>query len=608
MIVVMALIQPLTHLLIRYAPPEGTLPTGLDIPDSALFLESMAMFPSGFASPYATCQAVAGDQSIAYYNVPHLWLYGLIGLIHNLIPMDRFVFYGMVNGLGAFLYLVVVYRFLRERVPVIANRAFLLFCLSAGPGGLLYGVFALLGLQHHPEFENWFFRFAVYDLMEGPHFNPVLYFPRLYYTLSLAACLGGLGALIRRYDTAQQRFPWAAALGLFFGTFINARYGVFLGGVLVLYLMCQRKPDYRAAARSLGHYAVPAGTAFFLATLLGRLNPAVIDNVLNVADMAMWFSPFVLVTAVPLIASSRPVAQKLGRGGRALVSIPLAAGVGYLIAFAAGYVLYQGYYGNLLAGRDGSVAAAISDWSLLGALAGAVWGWRRSKGGHSSEASINIPDWVLLWFVGFAALAVSGFGQGWFLRLGPQRLQILLWLPLCIMAAYGLHTMTPRWRRAFMVTLLCFGVTSVSVAAFCFQSPVGRRDAQGPWVDLHAEIMSKDDGGLLEALGGGVVMAPAPASDVVVLQRRNPVVFGIGTFNLTDQSYTELHGVVDTFFSPETSDQIRREIVQAWCVDWVYCPATWTVDAKTRAALSEAPWLELRQTAGEGAVYRVHLE
>ena len=137
LIAILALTQPLVHLLCLHFPPEYTVATGLHIPDSALFLHAMNMFPSGFHSAYATCQAAAGDASIAYYSVPHLWLYGVLGLIARVLPLDPFLTYGIANGLGAAFYLWVVFRLLIVIVPRFAVAAFVLFTLSGGPGGLL---------------------------------------------------------------------------------------------------------------------------------------------------------------------------------------------------------------------------------------------------------------------------------------------------------------------------------------------------------------------------------------------------------------------------------------------------------------------------------------
>lgn len=606
LILALAAIQPVVHLLALYAAPDDTVPTGLDIPDSALFRYSMDMIPSGLHSHYATCQSELGDASIRFYSVPHLWLYGLLGLVTRVLPGDPFLYYGLANGLGALLYLWVVYRLLVLVSPAHAGPAFLLFALSGGPGGLLYLAAALAGLHGHPAFDAYFFRFGVYDLMEGPHFNPVLYFPRLYYTLSLAGCLGGLGAVLQDLERSETRVAWGWTVAVLAGSFLDARFAAFTFGLLLLYLFCHGAYDTRRKKRALLAYGLPGGAGFLLAGALMRLNPAVIGNHQSAGAMAMWFSPFVVVTWLHWIGAG-PIIAGGSRRATGSVRLLLGAGLGYLAAYAAGYFLYQMYYGNLLAGRDGSVAAAISDWALPGALAGAVWAWWKAPVSDSASETPVDPavSWLLLWLVGYTALSLSGFGGGWFLRFGPQRLQVFLWLPLCALAAMGLAAWTRPWRRAAYSVLVGCGVCSMGVAAFAFQSPLGRTGAAGPYPELHAEIMHEADARMMDSLGDGMLLAPAPAGDIIVRRRGNPVVFGIGSFNLTDRPYAEPRAAADVFFDLETPDATRRAIARNWCVDWVYCPATWPVAAATREHLKAEPWLEVVAEEGDGMVLRV---
>src|SRR5690606_18803073 len=157
----------------------------------------------------------------------------------------------------------------------------------------------------------------------------------------------------------------------------------------------------------------------------------------------------------------------------------------------------------------------------------------------------------------------------------------------------GLATFSPRIQRAAWSVVLVCGVSSIAVAVLAFQSPLGRVDAQGPFTMLHTEVLGAADGRLIEAIGEGTVLAPSPASDVVVRRKENPVVFGIGTFNLTDQPYVELSEELEVFFDAKTSDDVRQDIAKRWCVAWVYCPATWPVAATVRDQLRAADWLEL---------------
>lgn len=596
----LALSQPLVLLLIQYAPPEGSMPTGLHIPDSALFRHSMHMFENGFESPYATCQSKLGSHSTVFYSVPHLWLYGVLGLLARFLGANYFLFYGFANGAGAFFYLLVVYRLLMELVPRQAKAAFLLFGFSGGLGGILYVFTGVLGLHAHPAFETYFSRFAFYELMEGPHFNPVLYFPRLYYTLSLALCLGALTAIIRASRSGARRMPLPWAVAVILGSFINARFTVFVLGLLLLYLLLEHRLTGRERILLAASYAIPAAMGLAAAHALMRTNPAVVENHLQVGNMAMWLSPFITVAWLHLVISGRPIMQVVNRLPKPARATGFAA-VGYLIAYALLYLVYQGYYGNLLTGRDGSVAAHVSDWALLGAAAGVLGLWRTKPDADPQQSA----DWMALWLLLYLAVSLSGWCQGWFLRFGPQRLQVFLWLPLCIFTAMGIERLRPRFARVAWAVLLVCGATSVLVATFAFQSPFGRTNAQGPFASQHAEVMSANDAALMRLIGTGPVLAPAPASDVIARNQGNPVIYGIGSFNLTDQPYLVLRKEVDTFFAAATPDAVRRDIAHRWCVRYIYCPDTWPVSAATRDVLRKTPWLRETATQAQASIFEV---
>lgn len=119
--------------------------------------------------------------------------------------------------------------------------------------------------------------------------------------------------------------------------------------------------------------------------------------------------------------------------------------LGYLALYALGWLVHQGYYGTLLSGRDATVAATVSDWALLGVLAGLWPGSRR----RNAEAEMHAHDFFLgAWFLLFLAVSISGWGHGPVLRFGPQRLEPLLWLPLCALCALALHGRAPQVRSS----------------------------------------------------------------------------------------------------------------------------------------------------------------
>lgn len=598
----LAATQPALLLWVRYAPPEGAVPTGLQIPDSALFLQSMRMAEKGLETPYATSDLTdTGRRGVRFYAVPHLWLYGVLGMLARWLHLADYTLYGLANGVGVFFYLLAVFRLLQALVPASCGRAFLLFTLSGGPAGILYLLTGAAGWHNHPLFETYFTRFALYELMEGPHLNPVLYYPRLYYTVSLALCLGAFGGLVRacRENRAGALYPWVFPLLL--GTFINARFGMFSLLLMVLYLVLASHLALNTRARLSPWFAVPIILGSLASYAVMRLNPTVRQNHLEVANMAMWFSPFVCAAWLHLLVA----AKQAVRGVAGLPRWAWIAGIatlGYLAAYAALYVFYQGYYGNLLTGRDGSVAAAVSDWALLGALAGIGFALRfPARREPRGEAAF-----FALWFLLFAAVALSGFGQGWFLQFGPQRLQVFLWLPLCVLVAAGINGMPRKRAGVALAVLLACGAASVAVALLYFQGPLGRAAARGPYPTLHAEVMSEADARLMaRAWQDGRVLTTAPAADVFALGRGNPVVFGVGSFNLTDLPYTMLREQVRCFFDPATSEAERACMVDEWQALYIYCPDTWPVDVRTVAALRDTDWIEEVAAEGRGALFRV---
>lgn len=600
LIVLLAATQPALLLWTSLAPPDGAIPTGLHIPDSALFLYSMRMVDTRLDTPYATCVSVSNDRGVHLYAVPHLWLYGLLGALARLIHANDLLLYALANGLGAFLYLWAVYRLLRLLVPTHANLAFFLFALSGGPAGVLYILTGLLDLHAQPQFDAYFLRFGVYELFEGPHLLPVTHLARFYYTLSLALLLGGATGLIRasREHSLFALAPWFVPM--LCGAFINARFGLFVLALACLHLAMLQSVDKPFRLRLAIAFATPVFIGFVLSSLLMSQNPATVANHLHVANMAMWFSPFVCAAWLHMIIALRPILRGIGglaRAGR----IAGGAALGYLAAFGILYVLHQAYHGNLLIGRDGSVAAAVSDKALLGAVIGGL-----IAGTLRPRTRLSLLDGFTLWFLLAAALAISGFGDGWFLKFGPQRLEVLIWLPLCVLATEGLREMRPCAAKLAAGAMLTFGVASISVALLCFQGPLGRGDARGPYPELHAEIISTHDARIMaQAWQGGTVLTTAPAADVYALRLGNPVVFGIGSFNLTDCHYTVLKNAVDRFFAPDTPDSERLDLVNRWQPLFVYCPDTWPVHENTIHALRSAPWLEEVASEGRAVLFRV---
>jgi hypothetical protein len=329
----------------------------------------------------------------------------------------------------------------------------------------------------------------------------------------------------------------------------------------------------------------------------------VIDNHLQVTNMAMWFSPFVSVALFHLFLLPNEIRVRVAR----LRLIPRAttlAATGYLLVFAALFCAYQLYYGNVLVVRDAAVANAISDWALVGALMGGFY----ALAGRTPPSESDPSDWILLWLLVYLSLAISAFGQGWLLRFGPQRIEVFLWLPLCICSASVLQRMRekePRSTHALVAIMVGCGLCSIAVSLLCFQGPFDYRPRISPYASYHAEVMSLADAHTMDRLGAGIVLAPIPAGDIVAWRRGNRTVFGTGSFNLSDQPYAMLENYVGTFFSREAPNDFRRDFLERWCVEYVYCPDTWPVAPEVAEQLRAMT--ELEEVAAEGRAVLFHV-
>ena len=569
-IAALACLQPAAHLICMYAPPEGMVPTGLHIPDSALFIQSMDMLQTGFHSPYASAQAVHGPNHWTHFAIPHLWLYAIEGQIADLIGMDHFLFYGLFNGIVAAIFLWSIYRFFVAAAPGLANRAFILFALGGGFGGIIWIV--TLGLQSATHYEDYVWRFVIYELVEGAHLFPATYYARSYYTLSLAGCFGALTVFIHALQIRCPRHTVLAGIILLPAAFLNARYGVFTIAVALLIFSQHRKtfapPHYLATLSIFGLIGVACSYT------LMSFGPYMLQNHRDVGDMQMHFSPFI-VSVVLLGASAFATIRKRCDSPNPLFRTAIWCGIGYLAAFTVLFIAYQTYMGNILIAHDAAVAVAISDWALLGALAGAVIGYRRTPTTESTD------DWMLVWFLGFLCLSISAFGQGWFLSFGPQRLMPMVFIALCLVAAATIQ------RRTIAVVATC-GVVSILVSTFLFQSSLGWRGHDAPFAETHYSVMNKDDEKLLEALAEANperVIAYGPIVDVIALRDIASVVHGVGSFNMSDQRFIETRETQRKFFDPDTMPEARIDMCESLQISHIVISSTWPPAAETIRAI-----------------------
>lgn len=593
-----ALLQPVTHALVRYCAPEGAVPTGLHKPDSAIFIHAMRMFDTGFWSPYATCRSPFGDWSTRYFTTPFYILYAIAGTAGSALGVHEFMTLGAANGVGAACYLLAVYHFMRAVAPHRADRAFALLSFSGGLGGTLYLVCAMAGAADSASFRQWFYRFAIYDLVEGTNLAPYLLMPRLYYTLPLALGLAGLTSCIVAWRIGC-RVHLAYAQGLLFvGALLNARLGPPLGVIALLYLAREGGIPWR----KLLHAAAPLLCAVVCASSVMRLNPGFVGNVYAVVRQQMWPTSFVSA-GFPLLLLAAPLAvHDVARTPRGLRTLTFAA-AGYLTVFVALFLAHQLYYGTLIIGADHTASVRVSDASLAGALIGiACYAVCRPKKRPSEYG------WLIAWTALFLVAAVSAFGQGWSLRFAPQRLMVFLGIPLSLLAAESIDRMRdsrPRLAAASSALVYALGLSSLAVSTLVFQGPLGMRPSLASDIGMHAAYFLRADAECLKNLGPGVVAAPWPYNDMLSLREGTKVIGGYGSVGLSDVGSARLDAETRRFFTPGTPASARTHFLLEWCVAYVFLPS----DTTERDALArEFDGLEeLRCVAETGGarLYRV---
>ena len=607
LMVLLGLIEPLTHGWIAWFPPEGAVPTGLHTGDSGHHLIAMASFANGFHSPFATCLAGSAND-ICFFSVPIFLLYGVAGEIGRMTGLTPFMFLGIANGLGGMLLLWSVYRFLLRVAPKDAALAFCLYALGGGLAGLVFVLTWLAGGVGAPGFEAWFMRFAQYELIEGQYLSPILLMPRLYYTLPMALGFAALTALV---ETDRCRCPghlFFTGILLFVTACINVRLAPLFWGAGAAYLMLGSRNDAR--------YRLWLAACTFAATALGGgiaigvmgMHPTYTANVSSVARECTLLLPLLYATAFfwpPLALGLRSGVSAQPRSMRCVMSALLA----YLIAYAALYLVHQAWFGNWWRGGDIAAAVLASDGALLALIPGAAIGgwWRGSK-----TSTHPIPPhlrWVAVWFLVLLAVSMSATGRGWLLQFAPQRCMVLLGVPMALLAAAGLRILPKMASRMCLMLLIAGGILSQAVAALYFQGPLGRTPGEGSFAYLHYEFMTGADARLLAQLPSGTVAVPpwSPIAfgEIVAHHGEHQVIGGPGAMNLGDQPFGPLQQAVNRFFNTEATEGERRDFATKWCLEFVYCPDTCPVDGAVLEGLRQLPWLEVVAEEGRGVVFRV---
>jgi hypothetical protein len=601
-IALIACIEPMLHLWIEQFPPEGAAPTGLHVPDSAFFIHSMAMFDTGFYLPYATCLSEWGDRHIGFFSSTGYWLYGAVGQLGTLLGAGHFLWLGIANGIFGFVYLYVAWRFFLVAAPQVSRLAFLLFAIGGGPGGLLYLATGVFGLHNHEDFDRLFYPFAMYELFEGPNLSPALHMTRLYYTVPLALGIGGLTALIKGAQIGCSRHIGFSAFLIFVCTVLHIRNGAFItvAGLLFLWQQAEAPASFRIRSAISWILAVTAGGALYMAVILQH--PTVTQNTFDTVRQSAWFVPLLLASMFFLIPVSIQLRNTTSRLSR-LARCSAFAAMGYLIAFTLCFGVYQIVQGNLPVYGNAAAASVVSDIALIGAAVGFVIGWRQPL------TDTRAPQgWMVLWLLLFTCGTISAFGQGWYLQFAPQRLMVVLGIPLCVVAALGLQSMFESravLARLHLLAIVVCGIFSITVGALFIQGPLGHEPGQGPYASFHAQWMTDEDEALIQFLGAnsGNMLVQPPFGDIAAA-RGTAVIYGLPSIQ-ADQLAVPLEADVRRFFALDAGADFRAAFLKKYCIPFVYCPDTFPADPALIDQFDAWDGLTPMASQGKGRVWLV---
>jgi hypothetical protein len=609
-IIALALIEPVMHVVNQNFAPKGAAPTGLHTVDTYAYLTCMKYGHGDYFSPYASCRSEVGDRHPSYYLAPHHHLNGFFGRIGRALHISPFYFLGIANGFGLAFWLVASYVLLRTVSPDRANTAFILFTLGGGLGGVAWVLTGILGLHDHALFAERFHRFFIYELSEGPRFQPYLLMARLYYTIPLGLGFFSLAMLIRALKVSSRGLLLVAVLLFFCCAFLNIRIGPMVWLIAMLYLACDHNvPILRRITYGLNFTGALVAGAVLVAWMVSR-NPQFVELHHQGARYAVWLAPFIYATFFYWFLMPGPILSGLKSLPFGLRVLGFGA-LGYCVIFILAYGAYQAYYGNWFRGGEPAATIAISDKALWGVLAGAmvVLLWRPKRACVAEE---NIAlSWSALWVLLFFGGCVSAFWGGSFLRITPNRFVVVMGLPMAILCAEQLQALGKKgkWIPVLAVRLIIlFGLTSIIVTWTVSYGPLGYKTAQAsfPWTNF--SFMTKVDEQLLELVQDGVFLAPsAPPSfgDVMAQRPGVKVACGIGTLDFSHRYLPDERERIVRFYSPDAENSFRLDYVNDMCVDYIFCPDTAPVHPDTVAQLRQASWCTELASANDGVLFRV---
>lgn len=579
---------------------ERAVFSGLSTADSAIFLAAMEMPANGFYSPYATCESAWGDHSARFLAAPLHVLYFIAGAVGRALNLDPFLWLGWLNGAGMAVYLIAVYRFLRNATPGYANAAFVLFTLSGGIGGfVLFGSVVTNAIS-----DELVFRTAVYEVVEGAFLFAPSHAHRLYYTLALACGFGFLSAWLTARRIGCSRHAVFAGMLLFACGLLQPRLGFFFWSAGCCWLLIDASTSLRRRMHESVAMLIPIAAVACIYLAWTQWSPTFYSNASALVRETIWPVPLFCAAGLHLLLAGWMIHTRRNELST-VARIAVYAAAGYLVVFLPLYAAYKLWYGNFWSGGESAAAAAVSDVALLGLLAGVVVAARMGKTGKRDTFA---EEPFLLWGIGALIVGLSAWGQGWFMDFAPQRLMLVLGVPVCVAAAMGLARLKESrsgFSGACWVVLLVLGVTSLGANVLFVQGAVERSPGGAPFAEWRRSIIAPADAQLLEALSGGTVLTPLPFADVVARNADNAVLGGTGATDLSDVLSFELQPAINRFFGRYMAPEERLGFLERWCVEWIVVPTSWPVADSTLHELDTLTGLTRAAEFGQGVIYRV---
>lgn len=585
-IVALACIPLVNLTLVQTFPPAGLVTSGLHTVDTYCYVTPMRYMSEAFQSPYARVTDHAMPAGVQYYGMPYHFLYGALGWL-NVLNLPALWVLAVANGLGLALLLGAVWRLLTALLPDLRETTFLLLVVGGGLGGLLGFLGCGLGWWESAAFQQAFPRWFRYDVVEGARGNVHLLQDRLYYTLPL-------GLAILGWTRLQRGCTLRNGIYLALATFINFRIGPMVWAVALLPMLAGETPrNVRGVLVWTGGMVAGLACALWVA---GR-NPSHFESSLQISREAIAFSAYLGATALLL----PPAAWTIWRTWRQCAGwrrVAVGGGVGYMATFTLLHAGYHVYYGSGLLPLDFAATLRVSDWALVGIPLGVVASLILPHGKEDDGLRV----WLALWALGAIGVGVSAWGDGWFVRLAPQRLIVMTGIPVAALAAYALQRWAAGLRRAYLCAVVVCGGLSIAFTWLVSHGPFldGPASALLPWT-RYAYIEAAD----AEALGkleSGVVLAPSKGAplygDVVAARTGCSVVYGNGTLDFSRENLTELRRRVAGFYAATTTTEERLALLNDWQVRYVLCPARAPVAEDVRHRLRKLPGMRVVYETG----------